>query len=183
MAPALREGERRLEEGLSAMRPSATTSTPAGKPATNRPTAAGSNAKKSATAQMSADRLALSPRARDGAKEEAWSCVADPMSKTYPGPGGARPERSWRNFWRAQVPIQCTYTCTKGDKSVELKATHTTSFWTESDDTLSCRGIEYRRQWVNAGPGYAREVSIPEAKRFNPEGSPAPELDGLSRTK
>lgn len=164
------------------MRPSETASTTPSTIAI-RPSAAGSNARGSGTATMAGDTLKLSQTARDGAKEEAWSCVADPFSKTYPGPGGARPERSWRNFWRAQVPIQCNYTCTKGDKAVELKATHTVSFWTESDDTLSCKGIDYRRQWVNSGPGYAREISIPEPKRFNPEGSSAPELDRLSRTK
>jgi hypothetical protein len=165
------------------MRPSATTITSGAKPAGNRPFVAGSKGKQSDTAATGGDSLSLSKTARDGSKAETWSCVADPMSKQYTGPGGARPERSWRDFWRAQVPIQCTYTCTKGDKAVETKATHTVSFWTESDDTLSCQGISYRRQWVNAGPGYAREVSIPEPRRFIPGEAMARDLDRKSQAR
>ncbi len=110
--------------------------------------------------------------------ETAWACKADIYSKTYPeGVGGGR---SWRNLWRAQVPIACEYTCTKGDQTVKVKGTHKVSYWSDSDSTLSCIGVDYRTQWVNAGPGYAREVAMPHPRVFVGDDAAAPELRALA---
>jgi hypothetical protein len=91
---------------------------------------------------------------------------------------GARPDTTWRNLWRKDVPIECEYTCRNGDVEAKVKATHVAKYWTD-ENALACQGVTYKRQWVNAGPGYAREVELPQVNPFAVGDDFAPSLRAL----
>jgi len=103
----------------------------------------------------------------------ATSCVADPGTKTYPGPNGSDGVKTW--YGRKLVQVSNEYICTNpcGDTEV-IRGTREVGFFFEDGYELRPYNLPYTQRYNRHWGEFMWEPLSPQA--FNPLNSDVPEL-------